>query len=281
MEEILKGIYGGDRSHPSYRNFKDDLFDEGPICACGAKINETCYSNSCESKETLSNHVVFPTFCALDKLKKSGKINNHWAYMLEVSSVEVKKHGCDFMVKGFSQFHEFGRISFDRLSKSDVGKRVYSDIKPGNTVVVLYAKPDDQKLKMVTPEYPEFCCVFKSPLYQLKEEAKKLLVYHDSLHEKKDLRCFGCEIVTNDLFQCSACKLFKYCSKECQKKSWNRRHLFLCKQSEILLRLACLPRHQNSLSDKYFSFNFNENDNDRVPLPPYEFKSEFYQNTPQ
>ena len=281
MEEILKGIYGGDRSHPSYRNFKDDLFDEGPICACGAKINETCYSNSCESKETLSNHVVFPTFCALDKLKKSGKINNHWAYMLEVSNFELNKYGYEHLVEGYSKYNEFAKISFEILNQSDVGKRVYAGIEPGNTVAVLYAKPDDKKLKMVTPEYPEFCCVFKLPIHELKEEAEKLLVYHDSLHEKKDLRCFGCGLVTNDLFQCSACKLFKYCSKECQKKSWNKRHIFLCKQSEILLRLACLPRHQNTLSDKYFSFNLTENGNNRIPLPSYVFNSEFLQNSSQ
>jgi hypothetical protein len=275
MEQMLEGIYDGDRTHPMYMKFKNDLFNEGPLCSCGVKVKEDCYLKPCKSKKTLSNHMVFPTFCALDKLKKSEKNSKHWAFMLEVSNFELSKFGHKHVVEGFGNFNEFARISFDKIGRSDAGKKVYSDIGPSYTVVVLYAKPDDNELKMVIPENPEFCCVFKLPIYELQEEAEKILSYYDSLHENKDLRCFGCGVITNELFQCSACKMFKYCSRECQTKSWNYRHVLLCKQSEILLRLACLPRYQNTLSDKYFTFNLNENDNIRISLPPYIFKTEF------
>jgi hypothetical protein len=50
-------------------------------------------------------------------------------------------------------------------------------------------------------------------------------------------------------------KFNKILSKECQIKGWNLSHKVLCSHSDMLLRLASLPRHK--YVDDYQNFNRN------------------------
>jgi hypothetical protein len=274
MDQILT-MFNGDRTNAMYIHFKNDLFIKGEKCDCGAIISEKkCDKNTCNSTNALINHFVFPTFSLLDKLqKKENSQYNHWAYMVEVCKKKTKEYGFYQIVEGFSLLNEYASISFDRLRQDQASKISFSDIKPGYTVVVLYAKQDDKDMKMVMPENANYCLIFKLPILEIQKEAEKLLYNFDLASENKDIECFGCGLKGNDLMQCSSCKIAKYCSRQCQKKSWDMRHQRLCKQSEIILRLACLPRHQNTLPDKYFTFNLNGNNG--IALPPYIYKPEF------
>ena len=163
-----------------------------------------------------------------------------------------------------------------------------SEVKKGHTLVVLYPTkiPKMEKNKLVMVYDPDSYFVFKASSIDVDKEAAKLLKLRDLVEEKKELECFGCGAKTSVIMQCSACKLAKYCSKECQEKAWKLCHKNLCKQSEILLRVASLPRHQDKPSVPCFSFNLDlepevqvEDDDDycAIPIPPYVYKSEFVQ----
>jgi hypothetical protein len=269
----LLNIFNGDRSNPMYLQTKSDLFKMGAECDCGAKIDETsCSKSTCETTIALENHLIYPTFSLLDKCKHNA---NHWAFIIEISQRKKILNQPEFLM-GFTPLNEMVYLSFNNLGQDDVTK--FSNIKAGQTLVVLYAEQDfkheDNKLVMV--KNSDFCFVFNASFVDVQIEAEKLLIASDLMSEKKELECFGCGIKTNIIMQCSACKLAKYCSKECQQKSWKMRHKNLCKQSETLLRLACLPRRQEIVPNKHYSFKIDE-DTTSSPLPSYIYKSEFVQ----
>ena len=257
MCPILK-IFKGDRKNPMYIKSKHEMFMRGATCSCGAEITETsCDKEKCDSTDVLENHNIFPTFSLLDRCK-----NGHWAYIVEINEVVNTN-----TFWGFTPLNEMVFVGFYKLPATTFS---FSDFKPGNTAIILYAKQNDEHKdkKLVVVENVDTCIVIKASFLEIQKEAECLINSKDSLSENKSLNCFTCNIETSKLMQCTACKLAKYCSKECQKKSWDSRHKYLCKYSEVLLRLACLPRHQDK-SEPY-SFDMNKN-----PLPSYSYKAEF------
>jgi hypothetical protein len=264
-------MYNGDRSNPNYLQTKNNHFREGAGCDCGAVINETSYDKkTCEATKALANHMVFPTYKLLDKCNKKDNLN-HWAFIVEINS--IVDHSTFY---GFTPLDEIVFLGYDYFDQETVTTFSYSDIKVGHTVVALYAEkePKHEDKKLIVIRDPDFLFVFNASFLDVKKEAEKLLNSSDSKSEKKELECFGCGIkISKLIITCSKCKLAHYCSTVCQKNSWNVRHKDLCKQSEVLLRLACLPRHQETLPYEYFTFNLDE----KLSLPPYVYKPEFVQ----
>ena len=132
--------------------------------------------------------------------------------------------------------------------------------------------------------WARYCYVFGAPLPQMQQQAAKLLANADLESEKKPLICFGCKRMSAasgefKLSNCSTCKLAKYCSRECQVDDWKKAHRGICKHSDVLLRLACLPRHGDFTKEsKCFTF-YEENADTAVNayLPAYVYNAKFVQ----
>ncbi len=54
-------------------------------------------------------------------------------------------------------------------------------------------------------------------------------VDHDSIKMLSDAGCFSCGKMDKQMKRCGACKIARYCSKECQKRDW-RNHIALCNE---------------------------------------------------
>ena len=248
----------------------------------------------------------------IDKVNKDFGVK-HWLLVVEICKIKVKNPK-QYFFQGFTLHNEVIKIL--KLSFVCLNKRSYflikhsqyvtisfdfrdlqddrelrcplSEVESGQTLVLLYPKKVKkyEKNKFVIVKNPDSYFVFKVSMIDMVKQAAKLLTIMDSVEEKKELECFGCGAKTSVIMQCSACKLAKYCSKECQKKSWKMCHKNLCNQSEILLRVASLPRHQDKPSVPCFSFNLNlepetnvENNANynRISIPAYVYKPEFVQ----
>ncbi len=60
---------------------------------------------------------------------------------------------------------------------------------------------------------PEHCFIFKAPLEDVSEEAKKLLNDADLTSRDEKQECFSCRAKVKDIKKCSGCNLAKYCSR--------------------------------------------------------------------
>ncbi len=120
----------------------------------------------------------------------------------------------------------------------------------------------------VTENYLDYIYVFRATINQLFEEAAKLIVNADLWEKKLPGACFTCATDSKKLHRCSKCMLAKYCSGACQREHWREIHKRLCPQSEILLRLAALPRHP---FENHFNFTRNQDDS----LPSYIYNENF------
>jgi hypothetical protein len=271
--EILN-MFNGDRSNSMYIELKKGMFLMGARCECGANIKENlCDKKSCEATKALANHLIYPTYSILDNCKKNYGCN-HWALIVEVCKITKSSNGQTDLIHGFTSLNEFVLVCFNDIKPDKATK--FSNINIGNSIVILYAEQEarHKENKLVVVNNPDHCYIFNAPFLDIQGEAEKLLNSSDMINEKKELDCFGCGVKTKDLMRCSGCRLAQYCSKECQTKSWKLRHKNLCKQSEILLRLASLTRNQ--VQDKCYSFNIDEK-TEVCPLPPYIYKHEFVQ----
>eukprot|EP01084_Bolivina_argentea_P165217 287063_1 len=71
--------------------------------------------------------------------------------------------------------------------------------------------------------------------FVLKDMNGNIIDYHAKKQQKhRKKQCEYCKILksTNDSIElrlCSKCKHTRYCSRKCQKKSWNTQHRYLCK----------------------------------------------------
>ena len=57
------------------------------------------------------------------------------------------------------------------------------------------------------------CFIFDAPIFQLQEEANRLLRNADLQAQSQLEECFECGVAMSNLKSCGSCKLAKYCSK--------------------------------------------------------------------
>ena len=55
--------------------------------------------------------------------------------------------------------------------------------------------------------------IFKSEIEILFKEANKLLKDADLKSKSGRLECFGCGLITDNVYRCGSCSLAKYCSR--------------------------------------------------------------------
>lgn len=275
MFELFKHLNLNDQSIPNDSE-EEKLRKIGCECGYNPHDSESFLDDEdyelCSNKLALKNHITFPSFEFISdyddpsliyyNLEDSFFPARHWATLLEIKEV------ISFIRRGLIGWNQFGeqvRVMFYPENQDEPKTFAWSDLKVGNTIVVLY--PEKKTFMDLTTgirqENLANCFIFKAPLKFLQEEAQHLLNSADSNSNGTDSECFGCCIKSKNLSTCSVCKLAKYCSKECQTLSWKKVHKKICKQSETLLRLSALPRHRFS---EYLEFN-NSNDSESSLLP--------------
>jgi len=242
-------------------------------CECSYdpfKRNQTSeIKYQCSIKLALCNHITFPSFEMMTWLDDPSMIyyelneyfltaSRHWATLIEISFI---RHFIRPECLGWNRFGEKIRVLFYHDKNETPTSFKWPQLKPGNTLAILYP---EKKIFLdgsagIRQENLDSCYIFESSLENVHEEAKRLLCgadieTHLNIGAKELPECFNCGIKTEKLSQCSACRRAKYCSKECQVKAWKTRHKNLCPQSEVLLKLAVLPRYDLKKT-KGFSFN--------------------------
>ncbi len=105
-------------------------------------------------------------------------------------------------------------------------------LKPGSLITL------DHKAKIGYEGYLNNIGITKLPwlwtTFMNKSEIKRkerLERRKKQKRRKKIKRCYGCKIKKSDTMRlrlCSKCKTVRYCSRHCQKKSWNKVHRYFC-----------------------------------------------------
>ncbi|RLN91322.1 hypothetical protein BBJ28_00011678 [Nothophytophthora sp. Chile5] len=82
--------------------------------------------------------------------------------------------------------------------------------------------------------------VLKATIQALNFELSQL---HRNSHVAKNALCSSCgcpALPGGGLASCSACKMVKYCTRECQKLHWKRIHRFMCSDTALLANCSSL-----------------------------------------
>lgn len=259
-------------------------------CECGFEPdkNDTRKHAKCSVTLALRNHITFPCLELVIDIFNPSKLymkqnldaslfsenpdlpRRHWALILQITKATENRN---YKFEGFNSFNE--RLMFqlnDGVNNEPTTFKV-DNIKRGYTAVCLYAYKYERSPSIVITSGKNFdhFYIFKASMERVLEEGSKVLNDWDLRAIDQAPVCFGCGNASEQLSRCVACKLAKYCSKDCQADSWKRCHKYLCNQMEVLLRLACLPRHLKF--DHHFTFKLDE----ASALPPYIFNSNFVQ----
>lgn len=260
-------------------------------CKCGFIQEKNDYSEKrakCSETTALLNHVTFPCMELVINVFKPSKIymkpnldasmftenlylpTCHWALIMEITE---DKNYRDFKLEGFNTFNEKLTFQLMNIENSDPTTFRVNDIKKGNTAVCLYAYKYEENFTDIKTagKNLDHLYIFKAPLKILLEEGYKILNDWDSREMNQMPVCFECGQTSETLSRCTVCKLAKYCSKHCQVNSWKKCHKYLCSQMEVLLRLACLPRHLKF--NNHFTFKLGH----KSALPEYTFNAKFTQ----
>jgi hypothetical protein len=235
--------------------------------------------DKCSVKLALRNHLTFPSFEMMSEYDDPSMLYyemggmgfqpaRHWATLIEIThDLTFARPGCC----GLNQFGERISVHFYHDNDEKPVSFKWSQLKPGNTLAIMY--PEKKQFldgtEGIREESLDSCYIFNSSLKNVQDEAQRLMHAADveaNVNVKESPECFGCGLKKEKLMQCSACKHASYCSKECQVKAWKDGHKYLCKQSEMLLRLAVLPRYR--YEGDFFSFN--EHTVHSQYIPPYK-----------
>lgn len=260
-------------------------------CKCGYSPLETFYSphargideakaKKCSCELALRNHITFPSFelmvknegmlvernpdkilTRLSKLYYASKAKKdnfeplrHWATLVQITEDLTSKENDIICCSVYNQFGERFDVHFFPHKGEEPETFKWSQMKPGSTMAILYPekKPFLNLRWGIKQNDLDTVFIFDTSLKKVQDEAERLLQSADlGPNSKETSECFSCGIKA-DLSRCASCKLAKYCSKECQTKAWKSGHKKLCKQADVLLRLALLPRHK---FETHFSFN--------------------------
>lgn len=254
-------------------------------CECGYDPSNDDHcdrEDRCPNKLALCNHVTFPSFRAMTELNDPSSTyyeltdmfrpKRHWATLLDIYQyIGIVRPG----VLCFNRFGELISVHFYHERDQKATTFNFESLKPGHTLCILYPerKTFGDLTEGIREENLDSCYVFNATLKEVEQEAQKLLNDADVLtplagEAQQVPVCFNCGVKSEKLSHCGACKLAKYCSKECQVSAWASVHKKLCKQSETLLRVSVLPRYsfQNL---NHFSFDSNS----KSYLPPYKQES--------
>ncbi|KAG6356016.1 hypothetical protein INS49_015401 [Diaporthe citri] len=109
----------------------------------------------------------------------------------------------------------------------------FKQLRSGRTLAIMNALPHHflDGTHGVRVEDMDDVCVFPIGLQALRELSHDVVKYAvDS--ESKQWKCQGCETSkpTGQMSRCGECKVYSYCSKECQAKGWtDKKHKSTCK----------------------------------------------------
>jgi hypothetical protein len=227
----------------------DEQWDEESLrhrraCDCGYNPFSEMPENkeNCSVNLALKNHITFPSFQLMTDLRDPSMLyfreNNrrnleprrHWATLLDIYEVRSfprltcltwNQFGEYVMAVFYPDYGEVPR-TFDWLS-----------LKPMTTLCILYPEKKtflDMNQGIIL-ENLDACFVFKAPLQQVQIEAQKLMRNTD-IQTNQPLECFHCGIQSENLSQCSECKLAKYCSRVCLFLFYFNKEYFLSEEIE-------------------------------------------------
>lgn len=203
----------------------------------------------------MDSDLTFPSFKrltveddpSLEYFDDSGSVwypRRHWCLVAEIVAnrtfmrpevaLKTRHSSAPFKLIFYHEREPHNGFSFDQL-------------KPGHTLCVLYA---ERKTLMdltegIRQESVDTVWVFKAPLAKVHAEAKKILALADAGSDDVEHTCFECgkpDEPEKRHPKCANCHCARYCSKECQRTHWSSTHKALCKDSDKLLRLACIDR---------------------------------------
>ena len=257
-------------------------------CSCGydPKTSEPSkLEKVCTVKKALRNHVTFPSVSMCPEVFFHPKtyfkkeqftepiLKRHWALIVQLNElIKIMDDGRSFWTIENIQ----GEKGVFIINQKEKQPKTFSfkDLQPGHTLVILYAKRGFKNfITVVHEDILDQTNVFKAPIKIVYEEADKLLRNADANANGDQLECFGCGLKSESLMNCGKCKLVKYCSRECQTKSWQSGHKGLCSNSDNLLRLSGMP--SNAVNSTYYTFRTDiETDRydytyDAVRIPAY------------
>ena len=88
-----------------FNPFLKGMFEMGANCDCGAKISAKSVSkNKCEATIALANHLVYPTYCILDRVEEDASVK-HWALVLDICKIATNET-MHYFFQGFTHQNE-------------------------------------------------------------------------------------------------------------------------------------------------------------------------------
>jgi len=165
----------------------------------------------------------------------------HWALVGEIVQVNYFIRP---RVTIQTQFKEEVLVNF-HLDEPKPTFFEWPDLKPGSTLVILYAvnRTFVDLNSGVRQESPRTVMVFPTTLPKLTDEFEKYVAFEK--HQMK--KCFECGALETEeckIMKCTRCKKAFYCGRGCQVFSWKCAHKNLCTHAQMLANLASLDFSQ-------------------------------------
>jgi hypothetical protein len=229
------------------------------LCSCGKMHDEECPLIG------FANHNHFPPFAELPNIHQLDeeyyieervgvyRPKRHWGVVGEI------KETCFFIrprAEIKTKYGETLKVNFHLEGASEPNCFSWSDLKVGNTMVILYA---ESKVFLdgecgIRQESPVTCMVFPVPLLELTNEYELLLTRLSPPNKA----CFNCgkpEPEGENLLKCSRCKSALYCNKVCQSQHWKTVHKTLCPSASKLVKLTSVNFDR---FERYLTWDFQE-----------------------
>ncbi len=262
-------------------------------CPCGYDKNArnaklTSRDLKCSVTRPLLNHVTFPSVRMMPKthspqpkdsiyIDNSGRVIKHWASIFQMieKADPNKSIFAGILSIDNPDFWLVHNSHGEKFALNVWGKAKHLNLKPGFTLALLYPTYDAcNRVDIGYNNCIDTCYVFNASLIELCEASECLLEDADLKSTNRPRKCFECRKSEATLRCCANCRLAQYCSRECQTRSWSA-HKKLCKQSDMLLKFACLQRITVSKDQFSFRETIDDSSKYRLPLPPYEYVSQF------
>ncbi len=179
---------------------------------------------NCNVKYGLDNHITFPPVSLLSDCNETsdlyydtttGNPKRHWALVVEINHLLYHPNRIGF--GGFNLYGDEIHVYFECDKDEKPTTFSWSDLKDGNTMVILYAEqrsfPNGDS--MVVESNLDSCFIFRESLEMVKSEANQLMMDAELMARNCPSSCFSCGYSNSaqTLNRCANCKLAKFCSK--------------------------------------------------------------------
>ena len=167
-----------------------------------------------------------------------------WFFMAEITNDEVSQ--IPFLRNRVAVRDRDGQEEIPIYFYPEEGAFDFKLLKTGNTILVVNAQKHDFLDLSIGLRIEALDSVSVAPC-----SMADLFTLSRTYHENKETKCWSCSAdqtgeteatagatSSGELKKCAACKVARYCSKECQTEHWKKCHKKSCKAMPVFIKLT-------------------------------------------